>query len=362
MSQQATANYEEAANVAAEFIYSIDNLPHEVSHILQEIKHCDNRTQELQQEIEKDSTKYIRHSRRSTSTSSSSPSSPSPKSSSLPARITASYTEIQTLTQEKCQLAERLIQIITRTRSKLDVELTKVMTLQGDSPETISATITAASKPPTTLPQQQPQLTMNGNSNMEGLGAPGKNPALAISESLRNALAMAPLPAVSVAAAAAAPSPPANKKRRLTTATSIKISPATTPTKHRSASPTTVSAPTAHVQQKSRLSRQVRIPVVEDNNDEEEEAEEGEEEMEEEEEDAEDDKTLYCFCQKTSYGDMIACDNEGGCPFEWFHLDCVGLKQPTPDKWYCSVCTKEKGLVSSTTTTTTTSSRKGRKK
>lgn len=48
-----------------------------------------------------------------------------------------------------------------------------------------------------------------------------------------------------------------------------------------------------------------------------------------------DDERLYCFCQKQSYGDvrflvllclynismvlvqMIACDNEGGCPFEW---------------------------------------------
>jgi len=59
-------NFEEAANVAAEFIYSeldnnpfdlllkprttderlgIDNLPNEVSHILQEIKHRETRTQ-----------------------------------------------------------------------------------------------------------------------------------------------------------------------------------------------------------------------------------------------------------------------------------------------------------------------------
>lgn len=47
-------------------------------------------------------------------------------------------------------------------------------------------------------------------------------------------------------------------------------------------------------------------------------------------------------------------------PFQ-FHLPCVGLKQPPPEKWYCSPsCAKNKGLVTASTTTTTT--RKGRKK
>ncbi|EEB88466.1 hypothetical protein MPER_13687, partial [Moniliophthora perniciosa FA553] len=64
---------------------------------------------------------------------------------------------------------------------------------------------------------------------------------------------------------------------------------------------------------------------------------EGDEEADGEEDDDADDK-LYCFCQKTSYGDMIACDNEGSCPYEWFHLSCVGLSKPLPEIWYCSVC------------------------
>jgi len=53
---------------------------------------------------------------------------------------------------------------------------------------------------------------------------------------------------------------------------------------------------------------------------------------------------------------MVACDNENGCPYEWvcnsmrslicyspphqFHLSCVGLKQPVPEKWYCDECLK----------------------
>lgn len=50
------------------------------------------------------------------------------------------------------------------------------------------------------------------------------------------------------------------------------------------------------------------------------------------------DDRKYCLCQKVSFGDMVACDNEH-CPFEWFHWSCVGLKsEPTGGKWYCPVC------------------------
>lgn len=49
----------------------------------------------------------------------------------------------------------------------------------------------------------------------------------------------------------------------------------------------------------------------------------------------------YCFCNQSSFGDMIACDNEK-CPNgEWFHYKCVGLlnkaeaRKQTKQKWYC---------------------------
>ena len=83
------------------------------------------------------------------------------------------------------------------------------------------------------------------------------------------------------------------------------------------------------------------------------------------------DKELYCFCQKLSYGEMIACDN-AGCPYQWvstklllvyayspvcqFHLPCVNLKQPLPEHWYCAECTK-RGMGA-----TSAPVRKGRKK
>jgi len=56
----------------------------------------------------------------------------------------------------------------------------------------------------------------------------------------------------------------------------------------------------AHTQQKSRLSRQVHPPPQYSK--EEADAEEGGDLEEEENED----ETLYCFCQKQSYGDVCA--------------------------------------------------------
>ncbi|KAH3663684.1 hypothetical protein OGAPHI_005085 [Ogataea philodendri] len=49
---------------------------------------------------------------------------------------------------------------------------------------------------------------------------------------------------------------------------------------------------------------------------------------------------LYCFCQQVSYGNMIACDNSD-CKYEWFHYDCVGLKEPPQGIWYCPDCRKD---------------------
>ncbi|KAH8928390.1 hypothetical protein BT69DRAFT_1257366 [Atractiella rhizophila] len=54
-----------------------------------------------------------------------------------------------------------------------------------------------------------------------------------------------------------------------------------------------------------------------------------------------DDGTLYCSCQRPSFGDMIACDYPD-CPFEWFHLTCVNLDHPPTGEWFCPDC-RDKG-------------------
>ena len=48
-------------------------------------------------------------------------------------------------------------------------------------------------------------------------------------------------------------------------------------------------------------------------------------------------KQTYCLCNQTSYGKMVACDNDL-CPIEWFHFECVKLTRIPKGKWYCPIC------------------------
>ena len=58
-----------------------------------------------------------------------------------------------------------------------------------------------------------------------------------------------------------------------------------------------------------------------------------------EQEEDESDDSKYCFCQRVSFGDMVACDNEE-CEFQWFHWDCVGIKEEPVGDWLCPNCRK----------------------
>ena len=51
----------------------------------------------------------------------------------------------------------------------------------------------------------------------------------------------------------------------------------------------------------------------------------------------------YCICNRVSFGEMIACENEG-CAVEWFHFACVGLSSDAKikGKWFCPTCTAER--------------------
>ena len=138
---------------------------------------------ELQQEIDKDSAKYIRHSRQGSSASTSPPSPSSPTTSPItpiPVKISASYAEIQELASEKCALAQQLIELLSKTRARLDIDIVKVKMLQGESPDTptVVATRSGGARPLAATP------------TLENLGVIGRNPALAISESLRNAFSL----------------------------------------------------------------------------------------------------------------------------------------------------------------------------
>ncbi|KAF2875876.1 inhibitor of growth proteins N-terminal histone-binding-domain-containing protein [Massariosphaeria phaeospora] len=57
-------------------------------------------------------------------------------------------------------------------------------------------------------------------------------------------------------------------------------------------------------------------------------------------EEDESDDTKYCFCQRVSFGDMVACDNDN-CQYQWFHWECVGIKEEPVGDWLCPDCRKQ---------------------
>lgn len=49
------------------------------------------------------------------------------------------------------------------------------------------------------------------------------------------------------------------------------------------------------------------------------------------------DDEIWCVCRRPYGGrDMIECEFDG-CPYKWFHLDCIGLSQAAvpKGKWFC---------------------------
>ena len=60
---------------------------------------------------------------------------------------------------------------------------------------------------------------------------------------------------------------------------------------------------------------------------------------EDDEEEGEEDNTLYCFCQRASFGEMIGCDNVN-CEYQWFHYGCVGIREQPSGEWLCPSCRK----------------------
>jgi chromatin modification-related protein YNG2 len=209
-------NLEEAASIAVEFISSLDNLPSEAHHLLQEIRHKEVRSQEIQLEIAKESAKYIRHSLRhasvppspstpaASSSAAPSPSTPAPgPKAHLPPKIATSFAEIDRLAVEQLALSQRIVDLIARTKARLDSDLAKVGVLQGD---TIDAPKPGFGAP---LP-----LVAAGLGGADGYVLHGRNPALQISESLRNALAASPTAEIALPATASAIGPSAPKSKR----------------------------------------------------------------------------------------------------------------------------------------------------
>ncbi|KAI0677275.1 hypothetical protein C8Q78DRAFT_960660 [Trametes maxima] len=336
------ANLEEAANIATEYLASLENLPNETQHILAEIKHRDYPAHlvglrtcvplELTDEIRKETQKYFRHSSKNAGQALSG------KDAAIPDTVNVLYAEVDALAAEKTALAARLVRIFERALSRLNHDIQRILKLQGDDPG---------------LPATQ-QFLSSVESTVQH-----------IQTNLRTATAAIESPSASISTA-----PPPQKSESLAataSAGSIKLP---------SPVPVSSGAYGGGGAQKSGLSRQVhprhspmrsrRAHASTGLDDADAEGEEDMDEAGEDNGDAED-QELYCYCQKLSYGEMIACDNDA-CRYQWFHLSCVSLKPPLPEVWYCSDCSVKLGIsgpltaAPSATTSSTSGGRKGRKK
>jgi hypothetical protein len=77
------------------------------------------------------------------------------------------------LADEKLELSQRIVELITRARARLDHDLSKVLVLQGEAPEVVSG-----------LSSSPGSLSGHGSFTLGG-----RNPVNQINESLRNAFA-----------------------------------------------------------------------------------------------------------------------------------------------------------------------------
>lgn len=53
----------------------------------------------------------------------------------------------------------------------------------------------------------------------------------------------------------------------------------------------------------------------------------------------EDPDKSWCYCGEPYYGKMIFCEHPR-CTIQWFHFDCLRIRQPPKSKWYCPSCRK----------------------
>ncbi|CAE6411858.1 unnamed protein product [Rhizoctonia solani] len=328
--QHATTVMEEAANIASECVYSLDNLPSEVAFLLNEIKVKDQKCQEIQERNKGRMAKAFAH--RTGSLSAANPANATPgqkdpfmagSQAQLQQKIRVDQERIEKLSAQKVALAQRLQQLVMKAAGRVEADLTRVRIASGELP----APQPIIPDPPSELPPFTVPPTLQ---------IPAASPAT-IATALPVAVAKppeprgAPVPPPTIDALTANSSNPQlqqNKRRRTTTggaSTPIASSPSSTVV-----IPGVVPATRRTRPQSVRLRPNAESDedILDEQGDETESGEPG----------ATDD-ALYCFCNEKSYGEMIGCDN-GNCAIQWFHMDCVGLKPPVPPdmKWYCSRC------------------------
>ncbi|KIY43553.1 hypothetical protein FISHEDRAFT_78405 [Fistulina hepatica ATCC 64428] len=324
------SSYEAGNAIAAEFMYSIDNLHNEFRHVMQEIQHLDTRVQELQREMDRDRARYLKNSLSGS------------KLAHLPQKIERAQAEVVTLSDAKIALAQYAVTLLSRTDARLSHTRARVHEIQGEvfepAPCIPPVNQGRASLEASARSLSDSSLRHESYNHIEVPDVVMPGTARQLSESVRTALS-------SGEPHDSQDSKSSNKKRRL--AASSSSGRLATPNK-RSASPAVAgsargrrggrhaaadaSSPYASDSRDGRTQytpdpqgRSQLAQVSQLAQEAEEDGPSGETAAADATDADDEDTRLYCFCQKRSYGE--------------FHMGCVGLRTP-PNKWYCTVCEK----------------------
>jgi chromatin modification-related protein YNG2 len=263
----------DAASVLEQYVSDLDNLPAELAHILEEIRDKDLKFYETRKRIQQRDNQIHKFIKANGSLAEN------PKEAPTYPKIRADFEKAMLLQQQKCDLSNTGLYIISRHVKRLNDEVRK---LEND-----------------------------------GLLAPsGNNSSYSVEPSSRQS-------SVPVSASRTRPSSAIGVSGGLSIAGERKTTP--NGPSSRAGTPS-LSRPPKRMKLNGDKGPQIYVRPNgssghHTNGDEEE--------------------VLYCMCQEVSFGNMVACDNPD-CQYEWFHYDCVGLTEPPNGTWYCPMCSKDR--------------------
>ncbi|SJX63790.1 related to YNG2-component of NuA4 histone acetyltransferase complex [Sporisorium reilianum f. sp. reilianum] len=321
----------EIAAIATEFISNLDNLPQEVSHMVKEIEHKDAKIQDLLPKIAARESQ-LREILQKGGSGLSNPAgnlseADRVKAEKLADKIRTDYGRADEWSAQKEALSLRLWRAIHAHHKHLKDEMAKISpavlsnysatasigTPQVPSLSALPAALAGLKSPAVEMDSPLAGLKRKGSLLSPGIG--GLTPGTPMSAAARARAGGRTTPVDS-----GSPAPP---ERGLGGA----VRGAGASRKTRGGSLSASGPGRSSLSQSTELGGLAGLEGFEG------EAGEGEEGEEK-------DDTPYCFCQRVSFGEMIGCDNAENDPDckEWFHIGCVGVTKPLPQKWYCSEC------------------------
>ncbi|KAK0521395.1 hypothetical protein OC835_006899 [Tilletia horrida] len=335
----------ELAALAVEFVHSLDNVPHQVSHMLKEIEHKDVKCQELLPKVADRELQYRKLINTlppgpwtglggpNTSASQQGIAETLERADKLAEKINLDYSRLEEWAVQKAALSEKLWTILFAHHNRLRAELARV-----------DPKVLANVPVPAPTPGLQPPLlaALSGFASAGSSGSSALGSALARSSTPTSAVGPIASGGTSgSAAAAAAESGTAASagsqqkggqgRRGGASGTGGGGRSSTSASGPSASSVRTEAADASAASSSGRGARQVDA--------------DGDVDIQEKGEGEEKDETPYCFCRQVSFGEMIGCDSDT-CKIEWFHIGCVGVSKPLPATWYCEDCLKQ---MSSTT-------------